>query len=484
MVFLGRTKRIHFVGIGGIGMSGIAELLLNLGFRVSGSDVKLSDTTDRLEALGARVTRGHHGGLVEESDVVVYSSAVDESNPEIAAAKALAIPVIPRAEMLGELMRLKFSVTVAGSHGKTSTTSLVASVLAHGGLDPTVIVGGKLKSFHSNARLGGSRYLVAEADESDGSFVRLPSSIGIITNIDREHLDHYGDLEAIKSGFVEYASRVPFYGAVIMCADDENVRSIMPRVERRKIAYSLTGGDRPGDSASVSIHAGADLRGRIVAREGQGTRFSVEYGDEPFGEITLAIPGTHYVSNALAACAVGIEMEIPFYAIKKGLEEFEGVGRRFEVKGTKSGVIVVDDYGHHPTEIAATVKAALDNYDRRLYVMFQPHRYSRTQSMAEEFGTCFDGAETVFVTDIYPAGEKPIPGVTAQTIIERVKAVGRVGVRYTPSFDDMTDEVASIVRDGDMVITMGAGDIYKAGELLLDKLSSNDANKSRKRRMK
>jgi UDP-N-acetylmuramate--alanine ligase len=446
------------VGIGGIGMCGIAELLLNYGFKVTGSDLRLSDTTKRLEALGARISQGHHGGNVEDADVVVYSSAVDETNPEIAAALALEVPVIPRAEMLGELMRLKFSITVAGSHGKTSTTSLVASVMAHGGLDPTVVVGGKLKSFHSTARLGEGRYLVAEADESDGSFVRLPSSIAVITNVDREHLDYYGDLDAIKRGFVEYANLVPFYGAVILCADDENVQDIMPEIKRKKITYSL------GEEA--------DLRGRIVAREGRGTRFSVEYMGEPFGEITLALPGKHYVSNALAACVVGMEMQIPFYAVKKGLEDFEGVGRRFEIKGEEGGVTVVDDYGHHPTEIAATVKAALDNYDTRLFVLFQPHRFSRTQQMADEFAGCFDGAETVFVTDIYPAGEKPIPGVTAQTIIDRITAAGNVDVRFTPSFEEMTNELAGAVRADDLVITMGAGDIWKAGEMLLEKLAA------------
>ncbi len=453
-------------------MSGIAELLLNLGFKVTGSDLNMSETTKRLETLGAIIHLGHRGENIEGSDVVVYSSAVNESNPEIVSAADTDIPVIPRAEMLGELMRLKFAVTVAGSHGKTSTTSLLASVLAHGGLDPTVIVGGKLKTIHSNARLGSGRYLVAEADESDGSFVRLPSSIAVITNIDNEHLDYYGDLDALKRGFVEYANRVPFYGAVIMCADDLNVCSIMPDVKRRKITYSLGG----------SAHFPPDLRGEIVAREGPGTRFSVEYRGEPFGEITLGMPGTHYVSNALATCAVGIELEIPFYAIKKGLEDFEGVGRRFEAKGSEAGVLVVDDYGHHPTEIAATVKAALDNYDRRLYVMFQPHRYSRTQAMADAFATCFDGAEAVLVTDIYPAGEKPIPGVTAQTIIDRIEATGRVDVRYAKSFEEMTDEISARVRDGDMVITMGAGDIYKAGDLLLKKLKSPAGSKRSNRK--
>ncbi len=460
MVFLGRTKKIHFIGIGGIGMSGIAELLLNQGFKVSGSDLSLSDTTQRLEALGAHISQGHHGGNIEDADVVVYSSAVDETNPEIANAVSLNIPVIPRAEMLGELMRLKFAITIGGSHGKTSTTSLVASVLAHGGLDPTVIVGGKLKSFHSNARLGAGRYLVAEADESDGSFVRLPSSVAVITNIDLEHLDYYGGLEAIKNGFVEYANRVPFYGAVLACADDQNVRDVLPRIKRRKITYSLEGD--------------ADLRGTIVAREGHGTRFSVEYLGEPFGEISLGMPGRHYISNALAACLVGMEMQIPFYAIKKGLEEFEGVGRRFEIKGTANGVTVVDDYGHHPTEIAATVKAALGNYDSRLFVLFQPHRFSRTQAMAAAFADCFDGAEAVFITDIYPAGEKPIPGVTTQNIIEPVKARGKTDIHYAPDFEKMTDELVSLVRPGDLVITMGAGDIFKAGEILLLKLGQID----------
>jgi UDP-N-acetylmuramate--alanine ligase len=373
--------------------------------------------------------------------------------------------------MLGELMRLKFAITVGGSHGKTSTTSLVASVMAHGGLDPTVVVGGKLKAAHSNALLGTGRYMVAEADESDGSFIRLPSSIAVITNIDAEHLDFYGDLDAVKHGFVAYANRVPFYGAVILCADDKNVHDIMPEINRRKITYSLEGaGLAPGTT-------GADLRGEIVSREGQGTRFSVEYLDEPLGEITLGIPGTHYVSNALAACAVGMEMDIPFYAIKKGIECFEGVGRRFEVKGTEAGVIVVDDYGHHPTEIAATVKAAVDNYNRPLIVMFQPHRYSRTQAVADRFATCFHGAKDVYVTDIYPAGERPIPGIDARTIIDRVEASGGPKVHYADSFESMTDQVAKLARDGDMVMTMGAGDIYKAGEMLLDKLSGKRKSK-------
>lgn len=459
MVYLGRTKRIHFVGIGGIGMSGIAEVLLNLGFNVTGSDIRGSETVDRLLSLGATVALAHDGANVEGADVVVYSSAVDHTNAEVAAANSLGIPAIPRTEMLAELMRLKFAVTVGGSHGKTSTTSLIASVLAHGGLDPTVIVGGKLRALSTNARLGGSRYIVAEADESDGQFVRLPSSIAVITNIDLEHLDHYPDLDAIKSAFVQYAGRVPFYGAVVLCADDRHVREVADEIPRRKVTYSL-GGE-------------ADIRGDIRERKGGETRFDVVRAGEPLGEIAIGIPGDHHVRNALAAIGVGLEMDIPFRAIKKGLESFEGVGRRFEIKGeTTLGVLVVDDYGHHPTEIAATIQAALDGFGRRLFVLFQPHRYSRTQAVAEEFGRCFDGAHKVYITEIYPAGEKPIPGVSAQTIIDRVKAVGSVGIEHVDSFEEMVERVGADLGAGDMVVTMGAGDIYKAGDLLLERLGA------------
>jgi UDP-N-acetylmuramate--alanine ligase len=461
LVFLGRTKRIHFVGVGGIGMSGIAEVLLNLGFNVSGSDLRRSETTDRLVALGATVAFEHDAENVEGADVVVYSSAVDHTNPEVAAADRLGIPAIPRTEMLAELMRLKFAVTVAGSHGKTSTTSLVAAVLARGGLDPTVIVGGKLRAISTNARLGSGRYIVAEADESDGQFIRLPSSIAVITNIDLEHLDHYPGLEAIKDAFVRYAGKVPFYGAVIMCNDDENVRDIATRIIRRKVTYSL-GGE-------------ADVTGEILERSEEGTRFSVSSSGSPLGEIEITMPGEHYARNALAAVATGLEMELSFSAIKEGLESFQGVGRRFELKGeTPAGVLVVDDYGHHPTEITATVRAALDNYRRRLFVLFQPHRYSRTQALAAEFAHCFDGAHKVYITDIYPAGEKPIPGVTADTIIDRVREAGAVEIAHAPSLEGMVEAVAAEVKPGDIVITMGAGDIWRAGEALLEKLGRND----------
>ena len=443
MVFLGRTKQIHFVGIGGVGMSGIAEVLLNLGFRVTGSDLRRSDITTRLEACGAVVFGGHHARNVEGADVVVYSSAVTAENAEVTAAQSRGVPVVPRAEMLAEIMRLKFAVTVGGSHGKTSTTSLLGSVLAHGGMDPTVIVGGKLRSYLSNARLGSGRYLVAEADESDGTFVRLPSSIAVITNIDREHLDHYGDMEGLKRGFVAYARRVPFYGLAVLCADDKNVREIAPDIDRRKVTYSLGGR--------------ADLVGRIVAREDRGTRFSVEYHGEPIGEAYVALPGSHYVSNALAVCAVAFELQIPFYAIQCGLEKFEGVGRRFEIKGEVAGVLVVDDYGHHPTEIAATVRAALDNYGRRLFVLFQPHRFTRTQLMHNAFAPCFDGVHRVIVTDIYAAGESPIDGIDATTVIGPIERRGRVSVAYAPTPEAMVAAVGSELRAGDLGLARGGG---------------------------
>lgn len=456
MVFLGHTKRIHFVGVAGIGMSGIAEVLLNLGFHVSGSDLRGSDITVRLQALGAAIWQGHDGAHVAGADVVVYSSAVTRDNPEIVEARRLGIPIIPRGEMLAELLRLKYAITVAGAHGKTSTTSLIAAVLAQGGLDPTVIVGGKVRALSSNARLGGSRYVVAEADESDGQFVHLPSSVAIITNIDLEHLDYYPNLTAIEDAFQMYANRVPFYGAVILCADDARTMALAPRIVRRKVTYSLGGL--------------ADISGGVVERGPGWTRFFIANEHGPLGEVTLHIPGDHYARNAIAAVAAGLWLDIPFEQIKAGLEQWQGVGRRFEIKGERGGILVVDDYGHHPTEIAATIQGAASSYGRRVFVLFQPHRYSRTQSVAGEFGHCFDGAHRVFVTDIYPAGEKPIPGVSAHTIIDRVKAESRTSVEHAPSVEQMLDRVMAELKPGDLVITMGAGDIYKAGEKLLERL--------------
>ena len=456
MVFLGRTKRIHFVGIGGIGMSGIAEVLLNLGFEVSGSDLRRSEITRNLEKLGAVIYDKHEAKNVQNADVVVYSSAVPATNPELLEAKTNAVPTIPRTEMLAELMRLKFAVTVAGSHGKTTTTSLISSVLACGGLDPTVVVGGKLKALGSNARLGDSRYVVAEADESDGKFVQLPSSIAVITNIDLEHLDFYPDLEAIKDGFVEYAARVPFYGSVVLCVDDPNVISIMPRIRKRKISYSL------GDDA--------DLQGTMVQKGQTGWRFEIRLQKKLLGEVRIGIPGEHHVRNALAAAAVGLELDIPFEAVKKGIETFEGVGRRFELKGVVSDVTVVDDYGHHPTEIAATIRAARENFGKRVIVFFQPHRYSRTQALADQFGGCFDGADAVFMTDVYAAGEEPIPGVSSDLIAEKVKKSGPIKVFRVDSMEALVEKAIPHLKEGDLVLTLGAGDIYLAGELLLRRL--------------
>ena len=456
MVYLGRTKRIHFVGIGGIGMSGIAEVLHNLGFVVSGSDLKRSEVTEKLERLGARIVYSHEPQNVLGADVVVYSSAVSATNLELVEAKKNGIPTIRRAEMLAELIRLKFAVTVGGSHGKTTTTSLIASVLAEGELDPTIVVGGKLRSSSSNVRLGSSRYMVAEADESDGSFVQLPSSIVVITNIDLEHVDFYPDLEAIKDGFVQYASRVPFYGSVILCVDDENVRSILPRVRKRKVTYGLW---EP-----------ADLTGVVLERTEAGARFSVVHQDKPLGEVFIGIPGDHYVQNALGAVAVGVELDVPFEAIKRGIESFQGVGRRFEVKGTAKGIVVLDDYGHHPTEIAATIRAVRRNLKKRVYVLFQPHRYTRTQALAEQFGQCFDEAEVVYITDIYAAGEEPIPAVSSELIVSSVRRLGRTEVVYVPSFEAMVDAVLERVAAGDVVLTLGAGDIFHAGERVLERL--------------
>lgn len=456
MVFLGTTKKIHLVGIGGVGMSGIAEVLLNLRFRVSGSDLKLSKTTARLSRMGAEVMAGHREGNVEGSDVVVYSSAIPADNPELVAARRAGIPVIPRTEMLAELMRMKFAITVAGSHGKTSTTTLIGAVLASGGLDPTVVVGGRIGALGSHARLGRGKYLVAEADESDGEFVKLPSTIAVVTTVDREHLDHYRDLDQIKDVFVQYAGRVPFYGAVVLCKDDENIRSIMGRITRRKITYGLQGD--------------CDLKGRITTRDPGGNSFVLSCSGKEMGPVRIPIPGDHYVLNALAAVAVGMELGIPFPAIKRGLESFGGVGRRFEIKGEVGGITVVDDYGHHPTEIAATIAASLANFGRRVIVLFQPHRYTRTQALAESFGPCFRGAAKVYVTDVYPAGEEPIPGVDAGLIVAAVEKAASAPVEYVGSMEEMVNRVRGELEPGDIVITMGAGSIYRAGELLLERL--------------
>jgi UDP-N-acetylmuramate--alanine ligase len=464
---LGRTRRIHFVGIGGIGMSGIAELLANLGYAVSGSDAKKSRVTDRLERLGVRVHIGHRAENVGDADVVVVSSAIARGNPETEEAASRQIPVIPRAEMLAELMRLRYGIAIAGSHGKTTTTSMVALVLERAGLDPTAVIGGRLSAFGSNARLGSGDYVVAEADESDRSFLKLSPSIAVITNIDREHMDSYGGWDDLQQAFVDFASKVPFYGAVIACADDEPVRGILPKVTRRIATYGLA----PSD-----VRASASVIAVDMALEAFGSRAVIRYRtpetDVELGRIRLQVPGRHNLLNALAAVAVGMEVGVPFGAIADALGQFQGAERRFQRLGEEHGVLVIDDYGHHPTEIAAVIAAARAGIDRRLVVVFQPHRYTRTQQLMREFGTALAGADEIVLTDIYPAGEAPIPGVTLETLASAVRSGAKGSVHVVPSIDQVPEAVAELVRPRDLVITLGAGSIGSIGERILDAIKS------------
>jgi UDP-N-acetylmuramate--alanine ligase len=452
----GRTHRIHFIGVGGSGMSGLAEVLLNMGYQVSGSDLKATDVTDRLQALGGRVFLGHAASNVEGAQVVVYSSAVRPDNPELVRARANGIPVIPRADMLAELMRMKYGVAVGGSHGKTTTTSMVAAVLQRGGLDPTIVVGGRLKTLGTNAQLGHGRFLVAEADESDGSFLRLAPAVTVITNIDREHLDHYKDLDDIRQAFIYFANRVPFYGVAVLCADDDHVRSILPKVTKRTILY----GTRPD----------AEIRGTGLELSASGSRFRVEAAGRRIGLIELQVPGRHNALNALAAVTVGLELEISFEHIAESLAGFRGVGRRFELRGEAAGVRVIDDYGHHPTEIAATLAAAKGAGAGRVLVVFQPHRYTRTASLREEFGRCFGDADLVWVMDVYAAGEPAIPGVSGNTVVESARAHGAPHVRYAPTANEAVEAALREARPGDLLLTLGAGDVSKLGEILLEGL--------------
>lgn len=445
----GRLRRVHFIGIGGSGMSGLAEVLLNLGYVVSGSDTKPSETTDRLRRMGGRIFIGHDARQVEGAQTVVYSSAIQEDNPELIASRALGLPVIPRAELLAELMRMKFGVAVAGAHGKTTTTSLIGSVLARGGLDPTIVVGGRVHAFGANARMGQGQFLVAEADESDGSFLRLTPAIAVITNLDLEHVDHYGDMSAIRQAFSAFASRVPFYGLIIVCAESpEAVAAVSSLPSKRMMTYGLDAGE---------------VRARDVEITEVGSRFSITFGERRVGDVETRLVGRHNVLNALAAVCVGLELEIPFPLVRQGLAEFAGVGRRFEIKGEADGVLVVDDYGHHPTEIMATLAAA-KVHNKRLVVVFQPHRYSRTHALAERFGESFDDAEVVLVTDVYAAGEKPIPGAGPERIVEAAVAHGHKGIEYAGDLAATEARVMACVRPGDLLLTLGAGDVWKVGE--------------------
>lgn len=453
-----RYQHIHFVGIGGIGMSGIAELLLNLGYRVSGSDLKETDITRRLAGLGATIHIGHHPDHVRGADVVVLSSAVSEGNPELHAARSLGkVPVIRRAEMLAELMRLKYSVLVAGAHGKTTTTSMVSTVLARGGLDPTVVIGGKLNAWGTNAKLGFGDFMVAEADESDGTFLLLPPTIAVVTNIDLEHLDFYRDLDHIQQTFLEFLSKIPFYGHAVLCLEDENIQAILPRIGKRFVTYGFS--------------SQADFQARDVRTDGLCTHYRAFHKGEEIGEIEIRIPGRHNVLNSLAAVAVAHELEVDWPSVQAGLRDMTGVQRRFQIKGEAGGVLVLDDYGHHPTEIRNVLETLAHCYpNRRRVVAFQPHRYTRTQALMDQFARCFYHSDVLFLTEIYAASEKPIPGINGTRLAQHITAHGHHDLHFCTTCEDMLEKLSATVAPGDVVMTLGAGNVWQVGEWLLDKL--------------
>ncbi len=453
-----KYQHIHFVGIGGIGMSGIAEVLLNLGYRISGSDAKLSPITERLQKLGAKVFEGHSDANVESAQVVVTSTAVRADNPEVIEAVRRQVPVIPRAEMLAELMRLKYGIAIAGSHGKTTTTSMVATVLDRAGLDPTVVVGGRVNTIGSNAKLGHGDFMVVEADESDKSFLKLSPTIAVVTNIDLEHLDFYSGIEEIRSCFVQFVNKAPFYGSVIICLDDPNIQMIIPQITRRVMTYGMR------------AHAEISAFNVQLSRESFGSEFVVRRKGEELGRIKLNVPGEHNVLNALAAVAVGLDLEVEFPIIAQGLEAFRGAERRFQIKGLvegeKNGILVVDDYGHHPTEIRATLAAAKTG-GRRVVALFQPHRYTRTAALREEFARSFYDADVVLLSDIYAASEDPIEGVSAQALAEEIEKFGHRRARYIGGVEQGKQALLDVVQPGDLVLTLGAGNVWRAGEEFL-----------------
>lgn len=459
-MFRGRVRRAHFVGIGGIGMSGLAEILRTRELEVTGSDMKPNEITRRLETMGVRVDVGHRAENVEGADVVVFSSAIKSDNPEIVRAQELEIPIIPRAEMLAELMRVKYCVLIAGSHGKTTTTSIVATVLRHAGLDPTVVVGGKVNALGSNARLGEGDLFIAEADESDGSFLKLTPTIGVITNIDAEHLDHYGTHENVKEAFVQFANKIPFYGLAVLCVDHPHVQAILPKVSRRHVTYGVS--------------RQADYRAKNPQFAGLETNFEAYRRGESLGSFTVRMPGAHNVLNALAVIAVADELEVPLDVVREAIAGFHGVQRRFTIVGTpsltkngkKGDVMIVDDYGHHPAEIEATLDAAQRGFDRRVVVAFQPHRYTRTQSLFDDFTRSFNKADLVIVTEVYPAGEKPIEGATGKALAEAIRAHGHHAVMYVPDKNQVAEELFKEVLPGDLVIALGAGDINASARKL------------------
>ena len=453
----GKIQHIHFVGIGGIGMSGIAEVLLNLGYQVSGSDTKETEVTRRLGSLGAKVSYGHRRENLKEADVVVTSSAIRKGNPEVEAAEERLIPVIPRAEMLAELMRMKIGIAIAGTHGKTTTTSLISTVLAAGGLDPTVVIGGRLNSIGSNARLGQGEYLVAEADESDGSFLKLMPTIAVVTNIDPEHLDYYKGIDEIKETFLSFLDKIPFFGLAVLCLDHPNIQSLLPRLKKRFTTYGLT--------------TQADYQAKEIVFEGLSTSFDVVHRRRELGRLSLRMPGLHNVYNALATLATAFELDIPFQVVQETLRDFSGIQRRFQIKGEKKGILVVDDYGHHPVEIVATLKAARTGWAKRIIAVFQPHRYTRTQALFKDFLTAFYDADVLILTDIYPAGEERIEGVESKALFEGLREYGHKDVTYLSDKKEVVEHLLRVISPGDLVITLGAGDIWQVSEELVNRLN-------------
>jgi UDP-N-acetylmuramate--alanine ligase len=454
---LQKKHKIHFVGIGGIGMSGIAEVLLNSGYVVSGSDLQESEATRRLRSLGASVFVGHQEeNLAGNPSVVVISTAVKYSNPEVLEARRRHIPVIPRAEMLAELMRMKYGVAVAGSHGKTTTTSLIAAVLSAAGLDPTMVIGGRVHMLGTNAKMGQGEFLVAEADESDGSFLLLSPSIAVVTNIDREHMDFHQTMERLNESFLTFMNQVPFYGLAVLCIDDANVRGLLPKVKKRFTTYGLS--------------AEADYSAQDLKMTKAGVEFVALHHGKSLGPLRLHLPGRHSATNALAAIAVAHELEIPFKRVVEGLDAFTGIHRRFEVKGEPRGILIIDDYGHHPAEIRATIAAIRDSWNRPLTVIFQPHRFTRTRDLFDEFLTAFESTDRLVLTEIYPAGEDPISGVTGEALYQAIKRRGHLDVEFVADKNQVVPQLVEKLNSGEIALTLGAGDVYKVGEALVEAL--------------
>jgi UDP-N-acetylmuramate--alanine ligase len=469
-----KIQRIHFVGVGGIGMSGIAEVLINLGYKISGSDLKHSSITQRLAGMGASIFEGHAAENIAGAEVVVTSSAILKDNAEVAEAHRLHIPVIPRAEMLAELMRLKYGIAIAGMHGKTTTTSMVAAVLAAGGLDPTVVVGGRVDAMGSNARVGKSEYMVVEADESDRSFLKLSPVLAVVTNIDREHMDCYRNMRDVKRAFLEFMDRVPFYGVVVVCNDDPLLRRLFPQIRRRTVSY----GTRRGSDFHIKLGKPAFEHAAALASDAEElqptSHFHVTYGERDLGEFRLHVPGLHNVLNATAAIAVGIGLDIEADDIRAALKNFRGVDRRFQLRGKAAGVSVIDDYGHHPTEIRATLAAARQCGFRKIHVIFQPHRYTRTRDLMNEFATAFADADSLVVLDIYAASEAPTEGVSGESLARLIGETGKPSASYAGSFADSVAKVMTIAQPGDMILTLGAGSVSQIGPMILEKLQAKE----------